>query len=208
MARVRNADEEGLQVRPGGPLVPRLRRLRDPQGCVQTARARSSAGPRRRTRVRDLGHRLLEPLPVLHEHVRLPLDPRPRAGDRDRHQAGQPRPVRLDRDGRRRRAVDRRQPPDPHAAPQRRHQGLALQQRDLRVDEGAVLADVADGPARRRRRPTARSTPLRSDRAGPRMPAPPSWRARSTTHQKHMERVFKPRPPTRARPSSRSSRTA
>ena len=28
-------------------------------------------------------HRLLEPLPVLHEHVRLPHDPRPRAGDRD-----------------------------------------------------------------------------------------------------------------------------
>jgi 2-oxoglutarate ferredoxin oxidoreductase subunit beta len=28
------------------------------------------------------GHRLLEPLPVLHEHLRDALDPRPRAGDR------------------------------------------------------------------------------------------------------------------------------
>ena len=31
-------------------------------------------------------HRLLEPLPVLHEHLRVPHDPRPRAGDRDRPQ--------------------------------------------------------------------------------------------------------------------------
>ena len=31
-----------------------------------------------------LRHRLLEPLPVLHEHLRLSLHPRPRAGDRHR----------------------------------------------------------------------------------------------------------------------------
>ena len=39
--------------------------------------------PAREHRVR-LRHRLRGALPVLHEHVRLPLDPRPRAGDRDR----------------------------------------------------------------------------------------------------------------------------
>ena len=60
-------------------------------------------------------------------------------------------------DRRRRRALDRRQPSDPRAAPQRQHQDPPLQQPDLRADEGPVLADVgarqghevdADGLAR------------------------------------------------------------
>ena len=68
--------EEGLPDRPGGPLVPGLRRLRDPlRGAVGLPRARH---PAREVRGR-LGHRLLQPLPVLHEHLRLPHDPRPRA---------------------------------------------------------------------------------------------------------------------------------
>ena len=72
---------EGLQDRPGGPLVPRLRGLRDPRGGAGLhARARRAPGEHR-VRLRD---RLLVPLPVLHEHVRDALDPRPRAGDRDR----------------------------------------------------------------------------------------------------------------------------
>ena len=37
--------------------------------------------------------------------------------------------------------LDRRQPPDPRAAPQREHQDPAVQQPDLRADEGPVLAD-------------------------------------------------------------------
>ena len=55
------------------------------------------------------------------------------------------RPVRLGRDRRRRRALDRRQPPDPRAAPQRQREDPALQQPDLRADEGPVLADVRAG---------------------------------------------------------------
>ena len=43
---------------------------------------------------------------------------------------------------RRRRAVDRRQPPDPRAAPQRQPHDPAVQQPDLRPDQGPVLADV------------------------------------------------------------------
>ena len=46
---------------------------------------------------------------------------------------------------RRRRALDRRQPPDPLAAAQRADQDPALQQPDLRADQGPVLADERGG---------------------------------------------------------------
>ena len=75
--------------------------------------------PAREVRVR-LRHRLLEPLSVLHEHLRLPHHPRPGAGGRDRAQARPARAGGLGRHRRRRRAVDRRQSPDAHAPPQRR----------------------------------------------------------------------------------------
>src|SRR3979409_1629076 len=42
----------------------------------------------------------------------------------------------LGRDGRRRFAVDRGQPPDPRVAPEREHQDPDVQQRDLWADEG------------------------------------------------------------------------
>ena len=63
------ADPQGLRVRPGSPLVPRLRRLLDPRPDAE------GAARLRRTRGEDrvhLRHRLLQPLPVLHEHLRLP----------------------------------------------------------------------------------------------------------------------------------------
>ena len=41
------------------------------------------------------GHRLLEPLPVLHEHVRHPQHPRPCTGDRDRDRGGAAGPRRV-----------------------------------------------------------------------------------------------------------------
>ncbi len=67
---------QGLGNRPGSPLVPRLRRLCDPQGgAAHPARARRRSG---QDRVR-LGHRLLEPLPVLRRKLWLPHHPRPRA---------------------------------------------------------------------------------------------------------------------------------
>ena len=46
---------------------------------------------------------------------------------------------------RRRRAVDRRQSPDPRAAPQRQREDPDVQQPDLRADEGPVLADERPG---------------------------------------------------------------
>ena len=66
--------QEGLVERPGGALVPGLRRLRHPP-------SRPAADARARHRPGEhgvhLGDRLLQPLPVLHEHLRDALDPRP-----------------------------------------------------------------------------------------------------------------------------------
>ena len=67
-----------------------------------------------------LRHRLLEPVPVLHEHLRHPQHPRSRPGHRHRAGGRPPRPRRVGDHRRRRRPVDRRQPPHPRAAPQRR----------------------------------------------------------------------------------------
>ena len=91
-----------------------------------------------------------------------------------------PGSLRLGRHRRRRRAVDRRQPPDPRAAPQRQPQDPALQQPDLRADEGPVLPDLAvrhgdevdaDGLARLAVQPDLAGARRRGDR---------SSRARST----------------------------
>src|SRR3546814_15247378 len=61
-------------------LVPRVRRLRDPQGRpADAARDRRRSG---QDGVR-LGHRLLVAFSVLYGDLRLPHDPRPRAGGGD-----------------------------------------------------------------------------------------------------------------------------
>ena len=67
---------QGFPERPESPLVPRLRRLRDSRDRCKRCSPISTF--RARTRVR-LRHRLLEPFPVLHEHLRLPHDPWPGA---------------------------------------------------------------------------------------------------------------------------------
>ena len=155
-----------------------------------------------------LGHRLLEPLPVLHEHLRLPHDPRPRAGHRHRPQGGAPRPQGLRGHRGRRRAVDRRQPHAPHPAAQRRRHHPALQQPHLRAHQGAVLADQrarqghqvhAAGLGRPAHQPAA---PSRSAAGRP------SSAARWTATSRTWTRCSGAPPPTRARRSSRSSRTA
>ena len=79
--------------------------------------------------------------PVLHEHVRLPHDSRARAGRGHGCQGDSPRAGSLGGDRRRRFALHRRQSHHSHAAPKCRHQGAAVQQPDLRADEGPVLAD-------------------------------------------------------------------
>ncbi len=119
--------------------MPGLRRLRDPQrhpGLHARARSRARAD---RVRVRD---RLRGALPVLHADLRDALDPRPRAGNRDRprgHPAGS---LGLGGHGRRRRPLDRREPPHPRAAPEREPEDPPLQQPHLWAHEGPVLADV------------------------------------------------------------------
>ncbi len=65
---------------------------------------------------------------------------------------------RVGRHRRRRRAVHRRQPPHPRPAPQRQPQDPALQQPDLRPDQGPVLAHLARSARSPSRRPWARST--------------------------------------------------
>ena len=157
--------------------MPRLRRLRRAQGRAGLP-ARPRAAPREhRLRLR---HRLLQPLPLLPRHLRHALDPRPRAGDRDRHRHRARGPVGVGRHRRRRRAVDRRQPPDPRAAPQRQHDDPAVQQPDLRPDQGPVLPHQRAGQDHQVHARWARST-TRSTRSRWRSaPRPRSWPAPST----------------------------
>ena len=58
---------------------------------------------------------------------------------------GAPRPRRVGHRRRRRHALDRRQPPDPRAAPQREPEDHHVQQPDLRAHQGPVLADERGG---------------------------------------------------------------
>ncbi len=122
--------------------MPGLRGLRHPPRGPD-AHARAGCEDRGR-RVR-LGHRLLQPLPVLHEHLRHPQHPRPRPGDRHRGGRGPARPRRVGDHRRRRRPVDRRQPPHPRPAAQRQPHDPAVQQPDLRLDQGPVLTDLRAG---------------------------------------------------------------
>ena len=145
--------------------MPRLRRL-----CGAEGGAADDAGSRRRSvedRVR-LRHRLLVALPLLYGDLRLPHHPRPRAGGGDGGEARQSRARRVDHHRRRRRAVDRRQPHDAHPAPQPRLPDPAVQQRDLRPDQGPIFADLAGRHAQPVDARSARST----GRSGP---APSRW---------------------------------
>ena len=120
-----------------------------------------------------------------------------------------PRPVGLGRHRRRRRAVHRRQPPDPRPAPQREPEDPAVQQPDLRPDQGPVLAR----PPRVGK--ITKSTPMGSLDA-PVQPGLAGARRRGVLRRPHHRlRPQAPhraccarRPPTRARRWSRSTRTA
>ena len=144
---------------------PGLRRLRDPlRGPRVHARARHRPA-QDRVRERD---RMQRPLHVLHGHLRGARDPRPCAGDRDRHRDREPRPERVGRDGRRRRALDRRQPSDPRPPTEREHQDPDVQQPDLRPHEGAVLADQRGGQGHEVHAVRLGRPPLQPDRGGAR----------------------------------------
>ena len=111
-------------------------------------RTLAQLGVKRENTVFVSRHRLLEPVPVLHEHVRLPHDPRPRAGDRVGPQDHAPRARRVGDHRRRRRPVDRRQSHDPRAPAQHGSQDHPVQQPDLRAHQGPVLADLGARHAR------------------------------------------------------------
>ena len=124
--------------------MPRLRGLLDPRADEEgAARDRRRA---REHRVR-LRHRLLQPVPVLPEHLRRARHPRPRSRHRDGPEDGAPGPPGVGHHRRRRRPQHRRKPPDARDAAQHRHQDPAVQQPHLRTDQGPVLANV---PARAR----------------------------------------------------------
>ena len=172
------ADAQGLRVRPGSALVPRLRRLLDPGPDAE-----DHAGlrlPARRTSSSSRGIGCSGRLPYYMNtygfhtiHGRAPTlatglkAARPDlmvwviTGDGDAPQ-------------------HRRQPRPPLDAPQRGHQAGHVQQPHLRADQGPGLADLGDGQAHevqpRRARSTTRSSRCRS----PWRPRRPSSPARST----------------------------
>ena len=120
----------------------------------------------------------------------------------------QPGSVGVGRHRRRRRALDRRQPPDPRAAPERGPQDPAVQQPDLRADEGPVLADERGGQGHQVDAVRLGRPPLQPDRA----------RARRRGEVRRAHGRQRPSAPdrgasaggrsTRAPRSSRSTRTA
>ncbi len=118
--------------------MPGLRRLLGPRRHPGLhARARHPAGE---DRLRDR-HRLRRALRVLHGHLRDARHPRPCPDHRHRPGGRARRPVGVDRQRRRRCAVDRGQPPRARPAPQRPGEDPALQQPHLRADQGPGLAD-------------------------------------------------------------------
>ena len=121
---------------------------------------------------------------------------------------GAARSLGLGRHGGRRRPVDRRQPLDPRVAPQRRREDPPLQQPDLRSDEGAILAHVGtrkgdevdtDGLGRPPVQPA-----LDRDRGGSDVRRPCDRHGQEGADRGSARRGCR----TRARPSSRSCRTA
>ena len=117
-------------------------------------------------------------------------------GARDRPGDGPRGPLDLGRHRRRRLALDRRQPPDPRAAPQRAGQDPAVQQPDLRPDQGPGLADQRarqghEVDAVRRRRPS-----VQPGRAG----------ARRRGHVRRAHDRSRPPPPDRRAARRRRAR--
>ncbi len=117
-----------------------VRRLRHPQGGA--AHARRDRGGAGADGLR-LGDRLRRAVPLLPGDLRLSRYPWPGARHRHGDQAEQSGPGRLGGLRRRRRALHRRQPSPARAPAQRRPADPAVQQRDLRPDQGPVLAHLA-----------------------------------------------------------------
>ena len=122
--------------------MPRLRRLFHSRADEEGDAATGHLPREHRVRQR---HRLLQPVSVLHEHLRHAQHPRPGPGDCHGPQERAARPASLGDHRRRRRPVDRRQSLHPLHSPQRRSEGHHVQQPHLRPDQGAIFAHLAAG---------------------------------------------------------------
>ena len=205
-APVTAAPAQGLRHRPGSALVPRLRRLRDPQGRAQKTLADLQADPAKTVFVSGIGcaarfpyyietygfHTIHGRAPAVATGVKLAnpeLDVWVVGGDGDLLSIGGNHLIHA-------------------AAPQRRPADPAVQQRDLRPDQGPVLAHLAprhplaQHAAGLRRRPAVGAAAWRS------APAPASSPAASTPSRSCCPRSSSAHTRTRARPWSRSCRTA
>ena len=135
--RTTRPHSQRFRERPGNSLVPQVRGLFDPR---PNEKSPAHLGyPQGRFRVR-VGHRLLQPVPVLHGHLRVPRHPRPGPGDCHRRQTGPARFAGVGYHRRRRCPVHRRQPPDARHPAERQPQNRAVQQPDLRADQRPILA--------------------------------------------------------------------
>ena len=122
-------------------LVQRLRRQRDPRRGAAPVPRRGPGARAHGVRVR---HRLLEPLPALHEDLRLPRHPRPRVPARRRHQDGAAGPERVRQHRRRRLLQHRRGALDPRDPLQHEPDGDPARQPRVRAHQEAGVADLAD----------------------------------------------------------------
>ena len=173
------ADQQGLHLRPGGALVPRAAAT-----TPSSPRCRAScpsSGCKRENIVFVSGIGCSSRFPYyldtygMHSiHGRAPAIATGLA-------VVAARPVGVGRHRRRRRAVDRRQPPDPRAAAQRQPHDPAVQQPDLRPDQGPVLPHVrgrqdhqvdADGVGRPPVQPGLARARRRGDVRGPHASTP------------------------------------
>ena len=132
-------DARRLPVFPGGQMVSRLRGLRHPGAGAEGVAAAGHPPREDRVHFRD---RLLVAVPLLPEHLRDAQHPRAGAGDRHGPEMCAAGVVRVGRHRRRRRLVDRHKSHDPLHAAQPGRQHPAVQQPDLRLDQGTVLADL------------------------------------------------------------------
>ena len=183
------ARPQGLPVGPGGPLVSRAAATTRILTAIQLLLPELGVQARE-PRVR-VGHRLRGALPVLHEHLRHALHPRSRARGRHRCRAGPSRPRRVGDRRRRRHALDRRQPPDPRAAPQREPQDPACSTTRSTASPRVSTRRRARSARSRSRRRSARST-TRSTRSRSRSARRRRFVAR--THdmdRKHMMEMFR-----------------
>ena len=173
--RRRAADQGRLPVRPGDALVPRV--AATTRCCRRSSSSCPSSGSRRSGSCSSPG----SAAPGGSRTTWTRTGCTASTAARPRSPPGSPStragPLDLGRHRRRRRAVDRRQPPDPRAAPQRPGQDPAVQQPDLRAHQGPGVADLRarqghQVDAVRRRRPPvqpglrSRSAPRRRSSPG------------------------------------------